>query len=61
MVTEVNEVNFRQSLGEILDQVPRMQNRFDELSGQVSEAYSRIPMEEGLAKIDALVAEERAR
>ena len=89
MITEVSAVNFRQNLGEMLNQVQyrndaivinkdgkpvaalvdaklfarirRMQDRFDELSGRIAEAYSHIPMEEGLAEIDSLVAEERAR
>jgi prevent-host-death family protein len=89
MVTEVNAVNFRQNLGEMLNQVQyrndaivinkdgkpvaalvdaalfarirRMQDRFDELSARIAEAFADIPMEEGLAQIDAIVAQERAR
>jgi prevent-host-death family protein len=87
MVTEVNAVNFRQNLGEMLNQVQyrndsivinkdgkpvaalvdadlfarirRMQDRFDELSGRIAAAYADVPMDEGQAEIDALVAQER--
>ena len=89
MVTEVNAVNFRQNLGEMLNQVQyrndsiviskdgkpvaalvdaelfarirRMQDRFDALSRRIAEAYASVPLEEGLAEIDALVARERTR
>ena len=89
MVTEVNAVNFRQNLGEMLNQVQyrndsivinkdgkpvaalvdaelfarirRMRDRFDTLSSRIVESYAEVPVEEGLAEIDALVAEERAR
>lgn len=89
MVTEVNAVNFRQNLGEMLNQVQyrndsivinkdgkpvaalvdaelfarirRMRDRFDTLSSRISESYAEVPVEEGLAEIDALVAQERAR
>jgi prevent-host-death family protein len=88
MVTEVNAVNFRQNLGEMLDQVQyrndaivinrdgrpiaalidaklfarirRMQDRFDTLSNRLAEAYDRVPVENGLAEIDSVVADERA-
>jgi len=87
MVTEVNAVNFRQNLGEMLNQVQyrndsivinkdgkpvaalvdadlfarirRMQDRFDELSQRIASAYAEVPMEDGLAEIDAVVARER--
>ena len=89
MITEVNAVNFRQNLGEMLNQVQyrndsiviskdgrpvaalvdaelfarirRMQDRFDALSRRIVEGYADVPLEEGLAEIDALVAQERAR
>ena len=89
MVIEVSAVNFRQNLGEMLNQVQyrnnsivinkdgkpvaalvdaelfarirRMGDRFDELSAKIAEAYADVPMEEGMAEIDALVAEERTR
>jgi prevent-host-death family protein len=87
MITEVNAVNFRQNLGEMLNQVQyrndsivinkdgkpvaalvdaelfarirRMRDRFDALSGRVAEAYAEVPVEEGMAEIDAAVAAER--
>jgi len=88
MITEVSAVNFRQNLGEMLNQVhyrndsivinkdgkpmaalvdpelfariQRMRDRFDSLSARIAEAYSSVPMEEGLAEIDAIVFRERA-
>jgi len=89
MITEVTAVNFRQNLGEMLNQVQyrndsivinkdgkpvaalvdaelftrirRMRERFDALSGRIAEAYAEVPVEEGLAEIDAAVAAERGR
>lgn len=89
MVTEVNAVNFRQNLGEMLNQVQyrndcviinkdgkpvaalvdaelfarirRMQDRFEDLSRRIAEAYAEMPASEGMAEIDALVAAERHR
>lgn len=88
MVTEVNAVNFRQNLGEMLNQVQyrnesivinkdgkpvaalvdaelfarirRMQDLFDALSNRIAEAYTGVPVDEGLAEIDAVVSKERA-
>ena len=87
MITEVNAVNFRQNLGEMLNQVQyrndsivinkdgkpvaalvdaelfarirRMRDRFEALRGRVAEAYAEVPVEEGMAEIDAAVAAER--
>jgi prevent-host-death family protein len=87
MITEVNAVNFRQNLGEMLNQVQyrndsivinkdgkpvaalvdaelfarirRMRERFDGLNQRIAEAYVAVPVEEGLAEIDAVVAKER--
>lgn len=87
MVNEVNAVQFRQNLGDMLNQVQyrndsivihkdgkpvaalvdaelfarirRMQDRFNELSRQVAEAFREVPEEQGLAEIDAAVAEVR--
>ncbi len=87
MIIEVNAVNFRQNLGEMLNQVQyrndsivinkdgkpvaalvdaelfarirRMQERFDALSQRIAEAYVEVPVDEGLAEIDAAVARER--
>jgi len=89
MVSEVNAVNFRQNLGEMLNQVQyrndsilinkdgkpvaalvdaglfarirRMQERFDDLTRRIAEAYAPVPVPEGLAEIDAVVASERKR
>ena len=46
---------------EMFARIRRMQERFDELSAKIAEAYADVPMEEGMAEIDALVAEERTR
>jgi prevent-host-death family protein len=87
MVTEVSAVNFRQSLGEMLNQVQyrndsivvnkdgkpvaalvdaglfarirAMRNRFDQLSSRVAEAYMDVPDDQGMAEIDAAIAQER--
>jgi len=87
MITEVSAVNFRQNLGEMLNQVQyrhdsivinkdgkpvaalidaelftrirHMRERFDALSHKLSDAYANVPMEEGLAEIDALAAAVR--
>ena len=87
MITEISAVNFRQNLGEMLNQVQyrndsivinkdgkpvaalvdaelfarirRMRERFDALAGRIAEAYAQVPMEEGLAEIEAAVAAER--
>lgn len=87
MITEVSAVNFRQNLGEMLDQVRyrndsivinkdgkavavlidaelfarirRLRERFDALSERIATAYAEVPEDEGMAEIDAAVAEER--
>jgi prevent-host-death family protein len=89
MITEVSAVNFRQNLGDMLNQVQyrndsiviskdgkpvaalvdaelfarirRMQERFDALSDRIADAYARVPVEEGMAEIEAVVASERKR
>jgi prevent-host-death family protein len=81
MITETNAVNFRQNLGEMLNQVRygndsiviskdgkpvaalvdaelfarirRMKTRFDALSERIAGAYAEVPVEAGLAEIDA--------
>ena len=88
MITETNAVNFRQNLGEMLNQVQyrhdsviinkdgkpvaalvdaklfgrirRMQERFDSLCRRLEDGFSTMSEEEGVAKIDALIAEDRA-
>ncbi|MBK6725953.1 MAG: type II toxin-antitoxin system Phd/YefM family antitoxin [Xanthomonadales bacterium] len=87
MITEVTAGDFRQNLGEMLNQVQfrndsiviskdgkpvaalvdaelfarirRMRERFDALSERIATAYADVPVGQGLAEIDALVAEER--
>jgi prevent-host-death family protein len=44
---------------ELFARIRRMQDRFDELSRHVAEAYADVPEEQGLAEIDAAVAEVR--
>jgi len=89
MITEVSAVNFRQNLGDMLNQVQyrndsivinkdgkpvaalvdadlfarirRMRDRFDALAQRIEEAYTEVPVEEGLAEIDSVVKRERAR
>ena len=89
MITEISAVNFRQNLGEMLNQVQyrndrivinkdgkpvaalvdaelfarirRMRERFDALAGRVAQAYTQVPVEDGLAEIEAAVAAERRR
>jgi prevent-host-death family protein len=44
---------------ELFARIRRMRDRFDALSSRISEAYASVPVEEGLAEIDALVARGR--
>ena len=44
---------------DLFARIRRMQDRFDELSKRIAAAYAEVPMEEGLAEIDALVTRER--
>jgi prevent-host-death family protein len=44
---------------ELFARIRRMQDRFDQLSRQVAEAFADVPEEQGLAEIDAAVAEVR--
>ena len=46
---------------ELFARIRRMRDRFDTLSTEIAESYADVPVEEGLAEIDALVAQERAR
>ncbi len=87
MISEVSAVNFRQNLGEMLNQVQfrndsivinkdgkpvaalvvadlfarirTMRERFDQLSSRVAEAYADVPTDQGMAEIDAAIAQER--
>ena len=44
---------------ELFARIRRMQDRFNELSRKVAEAFADVPEEQGLAEIDAAVAEVR--
>ncbi|KYO75152.1 type II toxin-antitoxin system Phd/YefM family antitoxin [Pseudomonas nitroreducens] len=44
---------------ELFARIRRMQERFEALSGRISEAYAGVPVEEGLAEIEAAIAAER--
>jgi prevent-host-death family protein len=44
---------------ELFARIRRMRDRFDALSTRIAEAYAEVPAEEGIAEIDAAVAEER--
>jgi prevent-host-death family protein len=43
----------------LFGRIRRMQDRFDALSSRMASAFSGIPEEDGMAEIDAIVAEER--
>jgi prevent-host-death family protein len=45
---------------ELFARIRRMQDRFDALSRRIADAYAGVPVEEGLAEIDAAVAQERS-
>ena len=44
---------------ELFARIRRMRDRFDALSGRIAEAYAEVPVDAGLAEIDASVTEER--
>ena len=44
---------------ELFARIRRMRERFDALSDRIMQAYAEVPVEEGLAEIDATVAAER--
>ncbi|PWR18686.1 type II toxin-antitoxin system Phd/YefM family antitoxin [Zavarzinia compransoris] len=46
---------------ELFARIRRMRDRFDDLTGRIAAAYAEVPAAEGLAEIDALVAESRRR
>jgi hypothetical protein len=49
VITETSAVAFRQR-----------QERFDELSAQIAQAYANVPEEEGMAEIELITSEVRA-
>ena len=44
----------------LFERIRQMQERFDELSAQIAEAYANVPEEEGMAEIDRITSEVRA-
>jgi len=46
---------------ELFARIRRMQERFDELSQRIANAYAAVPMEKGLKEIDAAVRRGRRR
>lgn len=46
---------------ELFARIRRMQTRFDALSQRIADGYANVPEEQGLAEIDAVVADERKR
>jgi hypothetical protein len=46
---------------ELFARIRRIRDRFDALAQRIEEAYAEVPVEEGLAEIDAVVTRERAR
>lgn len=44
---------------QLFDRICRFKERFDNLSGKVAEAYAKVPPEEGMAEIDAIVKDIR--
>jgi prevent-host-death family protein len=88
MINEVNAVEFRQKLGEMLNvvqyrhdsilihrdgkpvaalidvdrfaRIRKANETFEEMSGKMAAAYATVPIEEGLAEIDAAIAAARA-
>ncbi|MHA6821477.1 type II toxin-antitoxin system prevent-host-death family antitoxin [Ralstonia pseudosolanacearum] len=44
---------------ELFARIRRMRQRFDALSERIAKAYADVPVEEGLAEIDAAVTAER--
>ncbi|MCL2524760.1 MAG: type II toxin-antitoxin system Phd/YefM family antitoxin [Betaproteobacteria bacterium] len=44
---------------ELFARIRRLRDRFDALSARLAGAYAGVPEDEGLAEIDAIVADER--
>ncbi len=44
---------------DLFARIRAMRERFDQLSSRVAEAYTDVPADEGMAEIDAAVAQER--
>ena len=46
---------------DLFARIRRMRDRFDALSSRIAESYAEVPAEQGLAEIDAAVAQERGK
>ena len=46
---------------ELFARIRRMRDRFDALSRRIAEAYADVPVDKGMAEIDAAVARQRRR
>ena len=46
---------------ELFARIRRMRDRFDELTDRIAQAYTTVPLEEGMAEIDAAVVQSRPR
>ncbi len=44
----------------LFERIRQMQERFDELSAQIAQAYASVPEEEGMAEIERITSEVRA-
>lgn len=44
---------------DLFARIRAMRERFDELTDRIAAAYAEVPIEEGMAEIDAAVARER--
>ena len=44
---------------QLFERIRRFKNRFDALSQEISDAYANVPEAQGMAEIEALVAEIR--
>ncbi len=44
----------------LFERIRRMQSRFDDLCQRIEAGYAEVPEAEGLAEIDAVIAETRA-
>lgn len=46
---------------QLFERIRRMRDRFDELTNKIAEDFRDIPMEEGMAEIDAAIARKRGK
>ena len=44
---------------DLFARIRRMKERFDALSARIADAYAGVPIEEGMAEIEAVTAQER--